>query len=1165
MQHTRITLLIFLSVLSLTVGAQSWKQTGPVNFPINVSGQINGIGRVTQMKFHPSLPNKLYVTSASGGLFSSVDNGNSWTLMNTDKFPATACASVCIDYTDDNIIYLSTGDPNYYGTDFGVYKTTNGGATWNPANTGIGNRMALEMLMSPADHNIVVAVTNDGIWRTTNGGTSWTNVKSGGAFRDMERRPNTNTLYAVTQNQFWISTDFGITWNQVTTGLVIPGTTNGMRLGVSAADNNIVYVLANGNNGVLFKSVNAGTSFTQTYSSTAQCIVCYDADPASSGQGNYNLGMCADPFNANHIYVVAHCLWESVDGGSSFEQKTEWYAELHTDHHGVDVNPYNGNELWNINDGGVWKREGLNDSLWDPKSDGIGASEIYQAGQSPVNKKIISIGTQDNGELFYDGIWKTNRGGDWGSRVNFDYSAESTIYYLGTGERRSFDPYGGSSNYNTPFTATNNSRIAFHPSQPNLAILAKDNIFLTTNLTAGTPTWTNIYSTTNAIRDLCISTADSTIAYIISNNAQFIRVNNLLGSPVATSLTAPNTTSLRGSVATVKGNVNVVYLSCNNKMYRSPDKGVTWADITYNLPGTNILKIYHDDFSTDETVYVCTGNKVYSKNAAANTWTDITFNLPSIANITDFMIYNSGTIASKLRVSYYGRGVWEYAMHSNYPPVAAFGSDKIYVCPGQSVQFNDLSDGDNLTYSWSFPGGTPATSVVQNPVISYATAGTYNVTLTVTNANGSNVKTMNGYVIVGNGTPQIVTEGFQGVSYPPPAWALQDAGNDGLNWYRNNTVGGFGNSTRSIAFDNYNNDAEGKKDQLRMPVLNLVPFSAARLTFDVAYAPYSTTDYLDSLLIAVSTDCGATFTYLYTKYGTSLATAPVFTSGTFVPTASQWRTDTVFLNNYLNSNNLLVAFENRGHFGQQLFIDNVNLQLNPTANFTVNDTTICVGSSINFTDQSTGLVNSWNWTFNGGTPASSTQQNNSVIYNTPGLYTVVLNVGNGSGSNTKTKTSHIRVFANPVPVITATGITALSCSISGGTYQWYLNNVLIPGATQQTYTALQNGAYTVAVVDANGCSGTSVPLAVTEIVVSFEVLVYPNPSDGKFTVTSKYIKGKATVKLYNAAGALVLDKTLNEISDKNEIDIRNMAAGMYEIKIFTDHGDFVKKIQRNPK
>ena len=617
MQNTRLFILLLL-IYSFTTQAQSWKQTGPINFPVNVSGQINGIGRVTQIKFHPTIPTKLYVTSASGGLFSSSDNGNSWTLLGTDKFPSTACASVCIDYTDDNILYLGTGDPNYYGTDYGIYKTIDGGVNWFAANNNIGTRMALEMLMDPSDHNIVIAVTDDGIWRTINGGTSWTNVKNGGSFRDMKRRPNTNTLYAVTDAEFWISNDFGISWSQVNSGLSIPGGTDGLRLGVSAADNNIVYVIANGNNGVIFKSANAGVNFVQTYSSNTQCIVCYDTDPASGSQGNYDLGMCADPFDANHVYVVGHCLWESNDGGISFEQKTEWYADLHTDHHQVEVDPYDVNQLWDINDGGVWKRRGTNDSLWDTKSDGIGATEIYQAAQATQNKKLISIGTQDNGQLYYDGIWKTNGGGDWGSRVSFDYAADNTVYYLQTGERRSFTPYGGTNLYNSPFEATNDSRIAFHPHQLNLALLAKDTVYVTTNLTDGTPVWTNIYPNTNTIRDLCISTADSTIAYIISANNRFTRIINLLGSPTATPLNTPYSTSSRGSVAAVKGNVNVVYISCNNRMYRSADKGATWTNITYNLPGTNILKIYHDDFSTDETVYVCTGNKVYSKKWHGN-------------------------------------------------------------------------------------------------------------------------------------------------------------------------------------------------------------------------------------------------------------------------------------------------------------------------------------------------------------------------------------------------------------------------------------------------------------------------------------------------------------------------------------------------------------------
>jgi PKD repeat protein len=81
----------------------------------------------------------------------------------------------------------------------------------------------------------------------------------------------------------------------------------------------------------------------------------------------------------------------------------------------------------------------------------------------------------------------------------------------------------------------------------------------------------------------------------------------------------------------------------------------------------------------------------------------------------------------------------------------------------------------------------------------------------------------------------------------------------------------------------------------------------------------------------------------------------------------------------------------------------------PTANFTGNPTVLCAGGIVNFTDQSTNNPTSWNWSFPGGTPSSSTQQNPTVVYNTPGTYSVSLTVSNGSGSNTQTKNNYITV------------------------------------------------------------------------------------------------------------------------------------------------------------
>ena len=199
----KIILLFFCLFTVQFTNAQiagNWSCTGPIAFPTNVSGQINGIGRCTQIKFHPTDSSVMYTTTASGGLYKSNDNGITWSVMGTDVLPNAQCASVCIDYTNDSIIYLGTGDPNYYGTSYGVYKSVNAGASWSLVNASIGNRMAIELLMDPNDHLTIIAATNNGIWKSTDGGLSWSCKRIGGQFTDMVWKANvaTNTIFAAT-------------------------------------------------------------------------------------------------------------------------------------------------------------------------------------------------------------------------------------------------------------------------------------------------------------------------------------------------------------------------------------------------------------------------------------------------------------------------------------------------------------------------------------------------------------------------------------------------------------------------------------------------------------------------------------------------------------------------------------------------------------------------------------------------------------------------------------------------------------------------------------------------------------------------------------------------------------------------------------------------------
>ncbi len=925
-------LLFILSIIK--VNAQpgtTWQPTGPTLFPINASGQVNGIGRVCQIKFHATNPQKMYAVSASGGLWISSDTASSWVKTGTDNIASSACASACIDYTNDNIIYLGTGDPNYYGTDFGIWKSIDGGQTWSQSTTGMGNRLAVEILMDPTNNNVLVAATDNGIYKSTNAAASWSLVKTGGDFKDLQFKPGSNsTLYAVNSSEFWRSTDFGSTWTQITNGVVVPGggSGNGMRLAVSPADPNTVYIGMVKDEGTILKSIDGGSSFTTIYHNPAQSLVGYDVN--GGGQGDYNFSMTADPNNANTVFVVAHVVWRSTDGGVTWTQLTDWWDQLHTDMHGIRFHPTYTNKLFNVNDGGVWISNDLGDN-WSPKSDGLDATEIYHASQSPINRAMISIGTQDNGELYYaTNDWRTNRGGDWTSKSSFDYLTNNVVYYNENGNRRPVN--GSEASYNLPFTPTNDIVLEFSKKINTLGFSGEQNIWRTNDLNNSTPTWIQISNFNQQVMAINSSPADSNLLYVISANNKIYRSDNALASsPTFTSYTTPAATNLFANIASVKTNSNVVYISCGNKVYRSINKGANWTNITSNLPAINIIKIYYDEYSTNETIYVCSAKGVYYKDASMTNWVNITYNLPTIADIQDFMIYNPGTAGSLLRVAYYGRGVWELPLNINLPPAPDFEANKTNICAGQLISFSDLSVGNPTNWSWSFPGGTPSTSNLQNPSVMYPATGLYNVSLTVSNSNGSNINTKTAYINVILPQPIPITESFS-LSVAPLNWENYDSGNDGVIWQKSTTAGGFGLSSESAYFDNYNNDVQRKRDELRTSKYDFSASTHPMLTFDRAYARYDNTNN-DTLAVLVSTDCGLTYNEVYLKGNTALATAPDNTSSIFIPTPTQWKNDTIDLLSYAGQANVMFSFQNRGFYGQALYLDNINIYHSVITNF----------------------------------------------------------------------------------------------------------------------------------------------------------------------------------------------------------------------------------------
>lgn len=262
-------------------------------------------------------------------------------------------------------------------------------------------------------------------------------------------------------------------------------------------------------------------------------------------------------------------------------------------------------------------------------------------------------------------------------------------------------------------------------------------------------------------------------------------------------------------------------------------------------------------------------------------------------------------------------------------PQADFIPRPSYICQGATVTFSDESwNGPVTSRTWSFPGGTPATDTSANPVITYNTPGTYDVTLSVTNASGTTSKTIQGRVIVSANTATSLvpySEGFEGGVFPPATDWFKNNNNGTTEWDINNLAAKTG--SYSINLYNFTGAAKGTDDFI-LPAFDLTNVSNTMMTFDLAYARInSTSTNGDKLTVFFSTNCGAIWTPRYSKTGAQLETTGAPVSTDFFPSSSQWRQESVNLVPITVSGrpNVRFRFEFTHDTGNNIFIDNINL------------------------------------------------------------------------------------------------------------------------------------------------------------------------------------------------------------------------------------------------
>ena len=241
-----------------------------------------------------------------------------------------------------------------------------------------------------------------------------------------------------------------------------------------------------------------------------------------------------------------------------------------------------------------------------------------------------------------------------------------------------------------------------------------------------------------------------------------------------------------------------------------------------------------------------------------------------------------------------------------------------------------------------------------------------------------------------------------------------------------------------------------------------------------------------------------------------------------------------------------------------------------SVNFEAQQVELCEKFCTSFSDASLNNPTAWQWLFPGGTPSSSTDQNpSSICYQIPGVFDVTLITTNANGTDTLTLHNYITVYPTPpFPTITQAGYTLTSSAAAS--YQWQFNSVDIPGATNQSYTILQTGYYTVVVGDSNGCKNSFTEYILISGINNSEsdanISINPNPSSGTFMVEWLHglTVGEVSINVMNTLGQKVFSSEESQYIGttlfKKEIDLTLFANGVYYITLLSEDFSLKKKI-----
>lgn len=728
----------------------TWVAVGPFGAPLGSLGGVQtGAGKDNGITFFPGNPSKFFVCSANGGLWETSNGGIGWTT-NHEQLPTGACTDLLIDPVNTNIMYLATGGGDtqmgaYTDPSSGVYKSSDGGISWNP--TGLTYslsqiRFIHKLAMDPANNQIIYAATNAGLMRSTNAGTTWSLALSAPCW-DIKFNPgNASIIYVAGNTSFYRSGNSGSSFAVISSGIPVSGAYR-MSLAVTPANPNCVYVLACKNSDYnfmgLYRSVDSGLTFTTMSTSPNLIGVSCAGNSAGTGTGWWNCSIAASPSNSNEVVVGGVNAWRSLNGGQNWSLLGCWNSNssnwLHADIHELEYDA--SGVLYSCNDGGTYYYNG---STWVSVNGQRNIAEVYRIGMSALTADLWISGHQDNGSNTKNGLNYTYTFGGDGmdcfiDRTNDQYrfcSFQNGAFRISTNGGSNWSTFtsglSGSADWVAPWKQD--------PQNPALLYAGYSQLY---KCTLPLTSWTALSNTGGGgtIKEFAIAPSNNQIIYVIHGSSirktidggnSWTNISTAFGGQQATDISV-------SPVDPDKVWVCVSGYSAGNKVFFSYNGGSNWINITSNLPNIPANALFHEP-GTNDRIYLGMDIGVYYKDNSSPNWTLYNNGMPPV---TVMDIEMTPAKPGKLFAATFGRGIYEAdAIQSSAVPSPSF-SYYGALCAGEAKALVDNSSETPTTWSWSV---SPSTGVVfnspsiQSPTVFFSNPGTYTISLVSGNAFG---------------------------------------------------------------------------------------------------------------------------------------------------------------------------------------------------------------------------------------------------------------------------------------------------------------------------------------------------------------------------------------------------------------------------------------------